>query len=515
MQRGYLLIHILCLFGAYSKAQNPDDALRSAWFQPGGTARSLAIGGAMGSLGGDMATIHTNPAGLGLYKTAEWALSPAFQLNTNNFDFRNNPDRTTRNSFGFGTSGYIDGGHPDAYSNEITHTYGISISQTATYGNQVQFSGLNDFSSYSEQYVEELVRDGANIDAAANNYITGSSLAFFTYLVDSLADPQGNLIGYRSLVPVGEGMGVQQDFDEIRSGGRYDISFGYGMNVKNKWLFGATVSLPLSVYSSDLTFIESDPTDIENNFAYSQLEQSFRSFGFGINAILGVIYRPQDYIRFGLALHTPSYMLFSDRIKASMTTDTEGYKGVQTKNSFDADFGGNEWITRDYAQLTPWKAILSGSYVFRETQDTRLQRGFVTADLEYINYRGARFSQVSEDPDPSYDSYLLFANQINKDYLKGALNARLGGEFKIAPLAFRAGVAYYSSPYQYVPVNAHRLLLSGGIGYRYQGFFIDLTYVHAQNKDIQFPYRLNDVANVFATWKNSRGQIMATFGFKF
>ena len=35
-------------------AQDPDDVLKYSWFAPHGTPRSNALGGAMGSLGGDM-----------------------------------------------------------------------------------------------------------------------------------------------------------------------------------------------------------------------------------------------------------------------------------------------------------------------------------------------------------------------------------------------------------------------------------------------------------------------------
>lgn len=512
MHKYLVLLFFVCLTGNVIKAQNPDDALRSAWFIPGGTARSMAIGGAMGSLGGDMSAMTVNPAGLGFYRTKELAISPAFNLNKNEFSYQNNLSAGNVNAFALGTSGYIDGGHRDYYDNNITHSYGFSFTQTAAFGNKLNYTGTNNTSSYSEQYLEELVRDGANIDAASNNYITGSSLAFFTYLIDSVADAQGNLIGYRSLVPL-EG-GIIQNYDETRSGGMYDISFGYGVNMNEKILLGASFNIPFSIYNSDLIYTETDPSDVLNNFNYSSLEQNFRSFGIGANLKLGIIYRPKEFLRFGFAFHTPSYMVFSDRLKATMTTDTEGYKGVQTKSSADADFGIGEWTTRDYAQLTPWRAIVSGSYVFRETQDTKLQRGFITADVEYVNYRGARFSQVAEDPDPAYDSYLSFANETNKTFLKGAINARAGAEIKFAPWAIRAGAAYYGNPYEDVPTKASRVLLSGGIGYRYEGMFLDLTYAYTMNKDLQFPYRLNDVPNSFAVWNNNRGQIMATVGVK-
>jgi hypothetical protein len=59
------------------------------------------------------------------------------------------------------------------------------------------------------------------------------------------------------------------------------------------------------------------------------------------------------------------------------------------------------------------------------------------------------------------------------------------------------------------------MLVSGGVGYRNKGFFVDLTYVHSFNKDVNFPYRLADKDNTFANIKNQRGNIVASIGFKF
>ena len=66
MKKLVLLIILGSSLSAY--AQDPEDALRLSWFHPSGTARSNALGGAMGSLGGDLSANHINPAGLGLYK---------------------------------------------------------------------------------------------------------------------------------------------------------------------------------------------------------------------------------------------------------------------------------------------------------------------------------------------------------------------------------------------------------------------------------------------------------------
>ncbi len=70
-----------------SYAQEPSDALRFAYTVPSGTARQQAIGGAMGSLGGDITATFINPAGLGFYKTGDFVFSPSVRFGKNKASF--------------------------------------------------------------------------------------------------------------------------------------------------------------------------------------------------------------------------------------------------------------------------------------------------------------------------------------------------------------------------------------------------------------------------------------------
>src|SRR5450432_900243 len=72
------------LFCLFLRAQLPEDALRMSYTRPSGTAREQAIGGAMGSLGGDISANYVNPAGLGFYKTGEVVLSPGWSFGSTN-----------------------------------------------------------------------------------------------------------------------------------------------------------------------------------------------------------------------------------------------------------------------------------------------------------------------------------------------------------------------------------------------------------------------------------------------
>ena len=74
-----ICIAILVLSSSQAFSQIPEEALRLSWYATGGTARNQAIGGAMGSLGGDATANHINPAGLAFFKTSDFILTPGWQ----------------------------------------------------------------------------------------------------------------------------------------------------------------------------------------------------------------------------------------------------------------------------------------------------------------------------------------------------------------------------------------------------------------------------------------------------
>jgi hypothetical protein len=76
----------------------------------------------------------------------------------------------------------------------------------------------------------------------------------------------------------------------------------------------------------------------------------------------------------------------------------------------------------------------------------------------------------------------------------------------------RLGGAYYGNPYQHETSNAVKV--TGGLGYRNKGIFLDLAYVYSMNKDVNYPYLLQDKPNTPAYLKTNKGNVVATIGFK-
>jgi hypothetical protein len=142
--------------------------------------------------------------------------------------------------------------------------------------------------------------------------------------------------------------------------------------------------------------------------------------------------------------------------------------------------------------VTPWRAIASASYVFREVENVKKQKAFITADIEYVNYKAAAFKVLhAEDIDTK--NYFHDLNAVIDQQYKGTFDFRMGGELKFNTLMVRLGGAYYGNPYK--NEKASRIKLAGGLGYRDKGIFIDLTYVYGINKDVNYPYRLQDKTN--------------------
>ena len=514
MKKYFLLIFLFSGMAVY--AQIPEDILRYSFYPQSGTARATAIGGAMGSLGGDITANFVNPAGIGNYKTGEFVFTPTFFFNNNNTNFRDSKNKSSKSGFVLGGPiGFVYGAnHP--YKPGVSSSISLAFTQTANYNNSVHYAGYNNYSSYSEQFAEQVVKglNNGSIDNILNDpqYAYGAAPALYTYLVDTFS---GNKVKALPEFVLESGKALYQQNTIDTHGGMYEVALSFASNHNDKFLIGGGIGLPIINYHSTTTFRESDTSaDVNNNFGYFNYVDNFSTKGVGINLKFGMIYKPSDFFRLGFAVHSPSYMwTLKDKRVVDLEVNTENYKGLRTVSS--TQFTNGVAGESNYSLLTPWKVLVSGSYVFRQVENVKMQRGFITADIEYVRHSGSSFYSANATPAAGEKEYYQSLNQVIKSQYKGALNFRAGGELKFNVIMARLGFAYYMNPYRDVALKASKLLVSGGLGYRNKGFFIDLTYVQSFNKDVNFPYRLADKANTFANLKNQLGSVIASAGFKF
>lgn len=501
---------LLLLLAQQVTAQIPEETIRLSWVPQSGTARNQAIGGAMGSLGGDATAALVNPAGLAFFKTSDLVITPGFQFGKPRSNFRGtNYTGMNDNNFLFGTSGFVFGG----FGYKAKNSFAITVTKTADFNKQAAYKGQNDYSSFAEPLADEFASSNLTIDDALNSSDISltTKMALYTYLVDT-----ATINGNQQVIARSEFSSVlNQEHDTKTSGGITEITLALGHELNKKFMLGASLGIPILKMDRNTYYRESDASgDTDNDFAYMAYHENYRLRGIGVNLKAGFIYRPKEYIRIGLSLHSPSAIYLKENFDAGLATDVEnlftnGYDSVSA-----ATVNGGPITETRYNYYSPGRIILSGSYVFREVENITRQKGFITADIEYVNYRWNHFGPDGEVTDVTKEPFRPY-NEAIDELTKGAFNFRLGGELKFKIVMARLGFAYYGSPYKSKELKAGKMNLSGGLGYRNKGIFVDLTYVHRLNKDVNFPYRVNAPrANTFATLKDNGGTALLTLGFK-
>ncbi|WP_298713190.1 hypothetical protein [Chitinophaga sp.] len=503
---------------ATAMAQDEHDALRYSRLLYGGTARTQAIGGAAGSLGGDISATHINPAGLGFFKTSEANITPGFYFKNTEYDFLGNKGTDNKSGASLGNIGVVFG-IPNRSSASKFRNFAIAVdyARTADFNNRSYMSGTNSLTSFSDRWVEQLQPGGNPVpfDDATGAFVEGASLGFNTYLLGYDPDNNNGVERYYTVVnPTAPG-GIGQ-MDEFRErGGINEFSLGFGGNYNEQFYFGLSLNFPRIDYERDRTFTEKDQSNLNNDFESFAYTESLSTDANGFNAKLGIIYAPMPSLRIGANFHTPTWFSMHDAMTARVDTRLEEL-GSHFQRTEDLTDGFP--LEYDYTLKTPWRAGGSVSYIFGTNADVKQQHGFITADVEYVDYASTqyRFNKGSADDRQAADA----RNRVIENAYTGAVNVRLGGELKFNVLAVRAGFSYYGNPYSsdFSDVDGSIKRVSGGLGYRNRGFFSDLTYVHTLNSKTTYnPYVLNEseYAAPVATGNLSGGNIVLTVGFKF
>jgi hypothetical protein len=499
------------------KAQDPIDALRYSMIGHGGTARARAIGGAVVSLGGDISSATVNPAGLGMFKTNEFVFSPALGFGSTKINYLNSENKDKKFNADFSNIGLIlakSGSQDGKWRN---FTFGFGMNKTVNFSNNTLLKGNNNQSSYSEKYLEELINNNVtDPNFAASNYPYGASLAFNTYLIDTISGPGNAVSGYRSLATPQTGVLQQQNI--ATKGGIQDIYFAGSANLLDKLYLGGGLVFSKLSYERTTTFRESDATQNKlNRFNYFEVEEFLKTEGVGVGLKIGAIFKPVEQLRIGFALHTPLIYNMDDRYTTKITTDLEGYQGSGVLTQTSLDFNSGEKGQFQYNYINPMRIMLGLSYVLHEVEDVTKQKGFISADVEFLDYSTSKFKTYSGSTTTNLingENYLKEVTAAVKNQFKSAMNVRLGGELKFNTIMTRLGFNYMGNPYA-TSIKARQMNISGGLGYRDKGFFIDLTYVHQLIKDAAFPYKLDNGFYEPGYVKGSNGNLIATVGVKF
>lgn len=540
-------------------AQTVYDAAKITNKDLNGTARFVGMGGAMGALGGDISTIGTNPAGIGIYRSNDAMVSfglSAYGTESNYMGYKMNSDKT-RASFdnvGFVLSSKIGNATALRYVNfgfnyHKAKSFYKNMSMSGNLGDYTQTDymaaqagGIRDWSGdiYTDPEVGWLSALGYDsyliTDLIAHDGQGSVPSGYVPYIVNGtqVKNLDGNLV-YRTPEEYG-GMfwGGNGNFRSEERGGIDQYDFNISFNINDRVYLGMTIGAYAIDYSK-YTFYDED---YGNGQGYN-LQSWNKIHGSGFDVKFGAIVRPFEYspLRIGLAIHTPTYYNLDYKTNARLESDVlndlditnesgigSGVIGQYNVDTYDILKGD---MVRQFRLQTPWTYNVSLGY----TIGTALALG---AEYEYQDYSSMKFKDQE-----GYSETFEYENSTTP-MMKGVSTIRLGAEYKVIPqFALRAGYNYTSAifnndAYKDLPYNsiqtdtdfANTKALSNytlGIGYRGSMFYADLAYKFSSYKEDFHPfinaYMDGDqlvIGSPEATKvKNTRSQVLLTLGLRF
>ncbi|MEK6782028.1 MAG: hypothetical protein AABY93_09995 [Bacteroidota bacterium] len=496
-----LLLSGIGLFWAHQALTQSfsETALLFSRTQPGGSARIQGIGGTQIALGGDYSSAYSNPAGLGMFNRSEATFTPAINFSNVSADYLNQTTNSSKSTFN------IPGLSLTFHNSDLKikglqgGTFSISYSRISDFNRNLNYHGTNEDNSIIDYFIEDAT--GGTPDQFKSGgalYNTPTELAYDNYLIGeaTLLDPANSNTEYFTDVA---GIPVQHEIIETR-GAQNQWNFSYGANFNDKVFIGAGVGLASIRYKSKKIYTEDF---VDEPLSDLLLEETLEIRGPGINATLGTIFRPADFIQFGASATTPTAYHLTDSYSASMNTYWKNFEYLP--GEFINDESANtDVINSEYPLKTPWK--FSGGVAFFIKK-----HGFITVDIESLNYSKAKYGAGSDGVSYSDD------NEKIKSLYQSVINLRFGGEFRFNKFRFRGGYGYMPEPFKNEQNGISRMIqnLSGGIGYRTEKFYIDFATIFKQGNNSYRPYRVNTATSPLVKYNQSDTNLLLTIGFPF
>lgn len=532
-----LFISAFFLAGGVAYAQGEMDAYRMSQTDLNGTARYLGMSGAFGALGGDISSMSTNPAGLGIYRSSEVVTTislSSIKANTNWNGSKADESKTRFNFDNIAYVGYFPTGNDEGL---VGWNLGVSYNRVKNFNRTYRMNGAQDFSladymadlsfgtvegdliydknggydpynnpnvpwlstlGYEAGFFEPYQQGGKEYHSSFGEEKNGSWLPYSPQNVDLLVNEKGSI-------------------------GQYNFSFA--TNISDRFFLGATVAVTDMDYSLSTKYTEEFSTTTS-----AWLDNGLTTSGTGYAFNLGAIVRPTDFLRLGVAYNSPTWYKLTDYFHGSAETIINGQTWGGVHNTPDYQSGS-------YHLRTPDRWIFSAAGVGKNF--------LVSVDYELTNYKRMNVNDLDGKD-------LQGTDDLKKDFgMSGTL--KVGAEVKITPrFSVRAGTLWRTSPMKQhvkdgipainpetgghyadaigivgtIPnytVDKGTNSYSIGLGYRFTpSFYADLACVYREYKEdaYAFPSTFNPDGSIVvksdpASLKTKTTQIALTLGYKF
>jgi hypothetical protein len=489
MKRLYLTSFAIALTLGISMAQDEYDALRYSQYFFGGTARVASMAGAYGALGGDFGSLSINPAGLGVFRSTEFTLTPALSFDRTDARYLGSSISDNKAQFSLGNLGFVSTRKTGKEVGFVSVSYGFGYNQLNNFNRNTTMQGrMPEDGLQSSSYLDNFVNYGNaagefNPDNLDPYY---EQLAWYADLIyyDTL------MLSYRNDInDMGYGQFQRRTINE--HGGLGEFVFGVGSNLSDILYLGATLGIHQLRFHQDISTFEEDDLNRSDYFNSFTFKEYLNVFGTGFTGKLGLIFRPVSFIRLGAAFHIPTFY----RTREEFSTDLSGTFDLESATSEQSTLNTSKYWLR-----TPYRVIGSVAFQFPKIAT-------INVDYELVDYSIMNF-------DSDYPEDFIDVNQSMKNMYKLTSNLRAGAEVVIKPIYLRAGFAFYGSPYEVkVPgISTYNLLYAGGLGFRSEKFFFDIGGTVRTNELKHELYAEDAFSSIIS---GRKANFMATLGFRF
>jgi len=496
------LVGTAMLLSEMAAAQSfTETALLFGRIKPAGSARIMGMGGAQTSLGGDYSSAYSNPAGLGMFNKSEFSISPGFNSSKINSEYLGNPLSDSKTNLHIPSLGFVFQNEQDGRNGFLSGAFAVSYSRINNFNQNFSYEGLNDNTSVIDYFLQDAT--GLQSDSFlpdGNNFNSPTGLAYNNYLIgeETILDPNADPTQYFTDV---QGKPFQAERVQTQ-GAQNQWSFSYGANFNDKFFIGGGVGFTTLRFETQKRYSENFS---DGPLSDLTLDENLSIRGSGINATGGFIYRPLEILQLGVSYTSPTLYKLTDVYNATMNTSWDDWDyfgdGSQILGN-ESEFTDD--VISEYDLRTPGRLNLGATVFFQKY-------GFLSADVELVNYSGAKYS--SSVSGISYNS----DNENIKTLYQSTVNYKIGGEFRYESYRIRAGFSYMPDPFrsQQNDVSRDITSISGGLGYRAKKFYVDAAVVFTQGNSSYRPYRVNTQFSPLVELDNKTTFGMLTLGFPF
>ncbi|HET9486412.1 MAG TPA: hypothetical protein VFO54_03215 [Chryseosolibacter sp.] len=501
--RASLTVIVLLYFSPAIAQDYIESALLFGRNRPTGSARVLGLGGSQTALGGDYSSVLSNPAGLGMFNRSEFTFSLGLADHQTSANYLGTHTDDNRSVFNIPGISYV-WNIPKANSESFYGgSLGISMSRVNDFNRSTLYQGNNTDNSIIDFFIDQANGETTDqfFEDTYPNYNTPTALAYFNYLIGptSILNPPGPEDQYFT-----DATYPYQQEEIIAKGASNQWSVSYGGNIQDKFFFGGGIGVTTLRYKSQKIFTEDFLSDTLENL---QLIEDLDIRGTGINATLGAIVRPVEFLQVGLSYTTPTFYGLTEIYEASMSSRWNNFDYYGDGTTILSDNSDNpeeiDLVTSEYNFTAPMK--LTGGVAFIS------EYGFISADVEMVNPAKAKYG--------SKDSRISFSNENEsiKAVYQPVINYRIGAEFRKDIFRVRAGYGVQANTFSdTIEADNSITSVSGGLGVRTKIFYIDLAIVHSSTKDFQYsPYTFSDGSGPVVDLKNKTINGVITVGFTF